>query len=459
MDQAFQTKRAVKALNRFGLGVRPEGASVMGDDPQKALLADIKAPVLFGDLPTTGQLLVALEEYQEAREAERTQKKLSDMQKKAAAERDAGKNIIQETINEETKARLDYWHKTPIGFYERLVMFWANHFAISIEKSNAVRILAGAYEREAIRPYILGSFENLLLAAESHPAMLIYLDNDKSIGPNSLAANNVRARTGLNENLAREILELHTLGVHGGYSQQDVTALARILTGWGVDRTGENPRGFRYNVNTHEPGKHTFLGKSYPNDGVKQGIDALTFLARAPQTAAHIATKLVRHFISDHPSQSLIDKVAKRFKDTGGNLKEVYSALLDTDEAMYTPDTKVRSPQEYVIAVMRGLNFSYNPPKFNQVLRALGQGLWQPTGPNGYSDHSEIWASPEGLSNRLDYIYELCEQRAQFYDPRQFAEQILPALLSENTKKAVALAETRAQGMAIAFLSPEFMRR
>ncbi len=231
-------------------------------------------------------------------------------------------DIIVKTYRAEALARFQRATLSEAGFVERLVTFWSNHFCISASKGGPVRILAGAFEREAIRPHVLGRFSDMLLAVEQHPAMLLFLDNQQSLGPSSRAG--INRKRGLNENLAREILELHTLGVGGGYTQQDVTSLARIITGWtfvGPDGRLGDPGNFAFNVNAHEPGSHTLLGKSYPDTGLAQGHDALKDLARHPSTAKFIATKLARHFVADVPPPALVARLAQRFTKTDGDLK------------------------------------------------------------------------------------------------------------------------------------------
>ena len=216
----------------------------------------------------------------------------------------------------EAGARINAAHNADIGFVERLVWFWSNHFCV------AGSYMAGAYEREAIRPHVLGRFADMLQAAEGHPAMLDYLDNAGSIGPNS--DEGIVRNRGLNENLAREILELHTLGVRTVYTQADVTTFAKVITGWTMLPTRDNPEHgseFNFNPRMHEPGEQTLIGKTYPGGGVQQGRSVLTDLARHPATAKHIATKLARHFIADEPPPALVDRLAFRFFESEGDLK------------------------------------------------------------------------------------------------------------------------------------------
>ena len=261
-----------------------------------------------------------------------------------------------------------------VGFVERLVAFWSNHFAVSIAKSSELRVAAGPFEREAIRPNALGKFAGLLRAAESHPAMILYLDNQNSIGPD--AAPGKFAGRGLNENLAREILELHTLGVGSGYTQADVSELARILTGWSVagpeSEAGE-PGTFLFKPNWHEPGARKLLGKTYAENGIDQGRAALDDLARHPATARHVATKLARHFVADNPPADLVEALTRKFIDSDGDLAVVASTLVSDDRAWSAKPTKIRTPLEFVVAAARVTDFHPNDANlYLQSLNLLG---------------------------------------------------------------------------------------
>jgi uncharacterized protein (DUF1800 family) len=265
--------------------------------------------------------------------------------------------LEQKLLRADAMARFQKVAYAEVGFVERLVHFWSNHFCVSVAKGPIVRATAGSFEREAIRPHVLGRFADMLKAVESHPAMLFYLDNAQSFGPNSPAGRN--GKRGLNENLAREILELHTLGVAGGYTQADVTSLARIITGWTFagreGRIGE-PGAFVFFGNGHEPGDHTLLGKVYREGGMEQGEAALADLARHPATARHVALKLARHFVADDPPKSLVERLAKVFHDSEGDLKAVTNALVDSQEAWTAPLAKMRTPEEFVLAAIRAID-------------------------------------------------------------------------------------------------------
>ena len=398
---------ALVALNRFGFGARG-GAS--GDflnavsDPRgfvKAELARpgggvlIEAPEL---LPTAKLAQEAFAYQRERKQARQAAAKVAKNAAKVAAAQGADgmqpeatkphapkpPNVIQRTYRTEALARLQRAVLADCGVSERLVAFWSNHFCISATKGPLARIWAGAFEREAIRPHVLGRFVDMLMAVGKHPAMLYYLDNQQSVGPDSRVGR--RRKRGLNENLARETMELHTIGVDGGYTQADVTSLSRILTGWTfVGQKGflGEPGSFVFNANAHEPGPQRLLGKIYPAGGLAQGEAALADLARHPATAKFIATKFASHFVADDPPPALVARLADVFTKTDGDLKALTLALVDSDEAWHTPLTKIRSPYEYLVAMGRLLDrVPENPGPYLSGLNMLGEPLWSPPGPN-----------------------------------------------------------------------------
>jgi uncharacterized protein (DUF1800 family) len=319
---------------------------------------------------------------------------------------------------------------------------------------------AGAFEREAIRPHVFGRFEEMLLAVETHPAMLVFLDNQQSVGPDSRASQH--GKRGLNENLAREIMELHTLGVDGGYTQRDVTSLARIITGWTVVRNQPNlgtPGTFAFNHYAHEPAPATLLGVNYPNDGFAQGTAALRGLARHPATAHHLALKLARHFVADQPPKALVDAMTAAYTQSRGDLKAVYMAMLGSEDAWNPELSKIRSPQEFIVAMLRASGEKPKPQAIMGALNALGQPFWNPSGPNGFADTVDAWASSEGLGTRIEVAILIAEALKHEQDPMRFATDTLGPLLSNDTRHAIQRAESKPQAIALAFLSPEFQRR
>ena len=459
----------LKALHRFGLGARGGSAGDLASaatDPRGFLTAELARPggaLLQGPGLASGKSnLQSLYRFQEQVRVARAAKPAGEGDAPAApAEPAPDAKFIQQTFRAETLARLQRQFAAEAGFVERLVAFWSNHFCVSAAKDGFVRVTAGAFEREAIRPHVFGRFADMLLAVEQHPAMQRYLDNMQSIGPNSRAGRN--SKRGLNENLAREILELHTLGGGGGYSQADVTSLARVLTGWTVvgppGQLGE-PGSFVFNANAHEPGAQVVLGKTYADDGLAQGHAVLADIARHPSTAMFIATKLARHFVADAPPQALIDRLAKSFRDSDGDLRVLARTLIESDEAWSPPLTKMRTPAEFLMAATRLVGrMPEDPGRLNGGAALLGQPIWQPPGPNGFADSAAVWASPEGMKLRLDIVSELSRRLADAMNPEAMTEIAFGAAVSTPTRDAIRRAESRQQALALLLMSPEFLRR
>jgi uncharacterized protein (DUF1800 family) len=370
-------------------------------------------------------------------------------------------NVIQKTFRAEALARLQRAAQADCGITERLVAFWSNHFCISASKGELARIWAGSFEREAIRPHVLGRFGDMVKAVEQHPAMLFFLDNQQSLGPDSRAGLN--RKRGLNENLAREIMELHTLGVGSGYTQDDVTSLARIITGWTfVGRQGKLgvPGSFVFNANAHQPGPQLLLGKTYQDNGVAQGEAALADIARHPATAKFIATKFVRHFVADDPPPPLVAQLEGVFRKTDGDLKAMTTALVDADAAWSAPMTKIRNPNEFLVASGRLLaRVPEDAGPYLGALNALGQPLWTPAGPNGFADTNAAWAAPEGMKLRLDISAQLASRIGNSIDPRELLDEVAADAASSETRRTIERAETRQQALALLLMSPEFQRR
>jgi uncharacterized protein (DUF1800 family) len=465
---------AALALHRFGFGPTRDSIVALADDPRGAVLADLERPGagrVSADLLTSGAAARAVFDFQAARQAE--QKLASRAQKAAEAAGeampvaakaplpDAGMRpqqppLPQQLIQKEAQARFDEAANAKIGFVERLVWFWSNHFCVSADK---VPAMAGPYEREAIRPHVLGRFSDMLQAVESHPAMLFYLDNVQSMGPDSVAG--VNRDKGLNENLARETLELHTLGVRSGYSQADVTNFAKVLTGWTWIQPSEPVYGgeFAFVERMHERGDQTVLGKRYPDNGVEQGRAVLADLARHPATARHIAQKLAAHFVADEPPPSLVAKLEKTFLDSGGNLKEVAKSLILADESWAPQRTKLKPPSAWLVSVAR-ITDAPAPMPIGRVLGAqamLGEALWRPPAPNGYPDTESAWI--DGVPRRLDIADDYAGRLANNIDPLALVDSALGPLASVDTRETIARAESRKQALALLVMAPEFLRR
>lgn len=364
---------------------------------------------------------------------------------------------------------------SPTPFAERLVHFWANHFAVSADKLELVG-MAGTLEFEAIRPHVMGKFGDMLGAVERHPAMLLYLDQAQSIGPNSMIAQAAarrqsRNRAGLNENLAREIMELHTLGVRSVYTQADVTEFARAMTGFTVNGLGRG-NGARYTgtdgeagtfvfaPRLHEPGTRTILGRQWPQQGEAQAGAVLDYLATHPATARHIATKLARHFAADDPPPALVARLEKAFLSSGGDLPTVYRALIAAPECWAPAPAKFKSPWEWSISAMRALGTQQvQPQAVNGLMSQLGQPTWKPGSPAGWDDIAGAWAGPDAVMRRVEAAERMAQRTRDTIDARQRAAQLFPGALSSGTAQSIARAESPGQGLALMLVSPEFMRR
>ncbi|HEY7665250.1 MAG TPA: DUF1800 family protein [Xanthobacteraceae bacterium] len=484
---------AALALHRFGLGPRAGSVAAIAADPRGALIAELDRPgagrLADADLLSSGAAGRAAFAFRQAQQVARRAERAalqsnaqnatatnamqsgegetaagSPPQMKPAEQagapprRNPGPGLPQQIYLDEAKARFGAALGAETGFVERLVWFWSNHFCVSADKG-IVRPICGAYEREAIRAHVLGRFGDMLLAAESHPAMLIYLDNARSIGPDSIAG--LRQRRGLNENLAREILELHTLGVRTVYSQDDVTRFANVITGWTfVPFRRDSIRGgeFEFNARMHEPGSQTVIGNSYGQAGVEQGRAVLAALARHPATARHVASKLARHFVADDPPPALVERLSQRFLATHGDLKEVSRTLLTSPEAWEMPRAKLKRPGEWIIGALRALGVTH--AEIGPVMQAhnlLGEPLWRPSAPKGFADDSAPWL--DGLAQRLDIANQFARRMGADADPRAVFEETLGPLASNETRQAIARAESRPQALALLFMAPEFQRR
>lgn len=454
---------ASAAFHRFGLGARPEDTAP--EDPREWVFAQLAAAPLpsppWARLPGTAALLEAwLAQQRAVRQADEGQR---------AGIREAYLRQARETYIAAVGARTLSALQTTTPFVERLVHFWSNHFAVSVDKLLIVG-LAGAFEADAIRPHVLGRFEDLLVAAVRHPAMLLYLDQAQSVGPGSAAGRRAVARMqrprGLNENLAREILELHTLGVRSGYTQDDVTEFARALTGWTLpgdlpgitaDAVGAT---FRFVPALHEPGARTVLGRRYAENGEAQARAILRDLVTAPATAMHVAHKLARHFVADEPPAALVQQLARTFQRTGGDLSSVYRELIVSSQAWSSEATKFKSPWDWTVSGLRALGRTEVPAaQAANLMNQLGQPVWRPGSPAGYEDVAATWAAPDALLRRVEVAQRLAVLAGSGVDARTLAPRVLPGALTEATATALAQAERGPTALALLLVSPEFLRR
>jgi uncharacterized protein (DUF1800 family) len=472
---------AAQALHRFGLGPRAGSIAAIASDPRGALRAELERPgvglIANADLLSASQAATAAFNFRQQRQARQIAQRMAEEERVAAggagadaamamepkpedapamanpaAQPPPAADLPIELFRKEVKARLDAAMAAELGFVERLVWFWSNHFCVSADVTQS---MAGGFEREAIRAHVTGRFADMLHAVESHPAMLFYLDNTRSIGPKSVAG--LIARTGLNENLAREILELHTLGVRSVYAQEDVTSFAKVLTGWTIIPAAGNPahgNEFVFNPRLHEPGP---VGKVYAEAGVEQGRAVLADLARHPATAAHVARKLARHFVADDPPSALTERLAQRFLDTDGDLKELARTLIAAPETWETPPQKLKRPSEWLISIWRALGAVPEPRRALEAQAYLGERLWRPPAPKGYADDQAAWI--DGLAQRLDVANRIAERMATTTEPDALIDTALGPLASPETRQTVARAESRQQALTLVLMAPEFQRR
>lgn len=452
------------ALNRFGLGARPDGSAPASADPRGALLDSLARyapdPPAWAAQPGQAQVLATVQALQAAQRTPDPEQRRAD----ATQQRRVLRGFYDAAVGASLQSALT----APAPFVERLVHFWSNHFALSVGEA-PVTGLAGSFEAEAIRPHVLGRFEDMLLAVERHPAMLLYLDQARSAGPDSPIALRAKARAGgarrgLNENLAREILELHTLGVHGGYTQQDVGELALALTGWTIAglRPGqpESETGFRFDAAQHQPGARRVLGRGYAEDGLAQGQAVLRDLASAPATAQHVATKLARHFAGDAQPTALVERLTQTYLRSGGELPSVYRALVEAPEPWAAQPLKFKTPWEWLASALRALGrHDLQGLAPVALLDSLGQPAWRPGSPAGWDDTAATWAAPDALVRRVELAQRLAARSAATNDARTLAPLVLPGTLSAATRAALARAESPTSALALLLVSPDFLRR
>jgi uncharacterized protein (DUF1800 family) len=473
---------AAIAAHRFGLG-EPKLDNV-GDDPAGWLRKQIGPgdAAVGGPFPSAVQALAAYSEQKvpvSALLATRPASAPASASTGASASTSEPAFSLRDIINEDLQSRMATALATKRPFAERLVLFWANHFSVSINKG-PVRGLAGALEREAIRPNIAGKFETLLRQASMHAAMLRYLDNNSSIGPHSQAAERIARRTaddkekrrkvstGLNENLAREIMELHSLGVAGGggvygpwggYTQADVTAFAAVLTGWRAYDPPRSSQATTFDAHWHEPGPKTIMGKQYP-EGPQALDQAFHDLATHPSTARFIATKLARHFVADDPPVPLVEKLAKTFNQTGGDLAAVYRTLIDAPESWEAAPRKLKAPEEFAISSLRVLGSGdRHLAKVRESLGNLGQRPHTAPSPAGWPDKAEEWLGPEAIWKRVEWSQRQAERFGDQLDARALARASLGPLLTDTTYQQIERAADGTQAIVLLLMSPEFQRR
>ncbi|MEX3687358.1 DUF1800 family protein [Paraburkholderia sp. BR14263] len=483
MESLSNARAGAIAMNRFGLGARADETPPA--NPRGWLLGQFQAyeplPAAWRNEP--GALALAArfgEERQQGMAGNAAASAASETNAQGNAQQ-AARRAVNQAIRRESvgiyrsavNARLTSALQSDTPFVERLVHFWSNHFAVSVDKA-LIAGIAGAFEMEAIRPHVLGNFADMLVAVEQHPAMQLFLDQTRSVGPDSRAALRADQRDpahkrGLNENLAREIMELHTLGVRTGYTQDDVTEFARALTGRSVaglrgpQPGNAAPGSFVFRPALHEPGTRTVMGKRYDQLGEQQALAILNDLAHASATSRHIAFQLARHFVADNPPPALTERLALAFEQSGGDLPTVYRALVEAPQAWAPVDAKFKTPWEWTVSSMRGLGWR-EPGDAGEInaaplLTQLGQPVWRPGSPAGYDDIAASWAAPDALVRRVEVAQRFSARVGDRLDPRTLGNTLMGATLSAPTATAVAHAESASTAIALLLVSPDFLRR
>jgi uncharacterized protein (DUF1800 family) len=492
---------AAIAVTRFGLGAKPGELAEASQDPRGFLKAQIRrsgADQPSGPVMTSRERMGEFRDYQRERRQVRLEK-AADVRpaKGPPAASDAANpamenakpnrreaidpvkqvgNMLRQDISSDFTARTQLAASTDAAFRERWTLFWANHFTVSATKAITGTVV-GPFEAEAIRPHVFGRFDDLLGAAETHPAMLTYLDQIQSIGPDSQAAmfqrrggpNGVGARLqqvalrtpGLNENLAREIMELHTVGVNGGYSQADVTEFARAMTGLSIGGERDGQYGVAvFRDQAHEPGARTIMGVRYDQRGKEQTNAILTDLAAKPQTAHFICSKIARHFVADDPPPALVARLEAAWRSSNGDLAHVADTLVTAPEAWDPRPAKFKTPYEFIVSSFRAAGGQ--PQSFQQfgpILTSLGQKPFSAPSPKGWPEDAQSWAAPDAIVKRMQFAQAFSAKAVADRDPKALAADALGERLTPDTAKAIARAESRQEGFALLLMSPEFQRR
>ena len=433
------------AFNRFGFGGRPDDAV-----PANAMTW-LSAQITCADQgpagPTLAQALAVL--YQ------------TSIAPVGSAQRAALTGQVLGSFTAEVQAAMANAVTTQTPFRERLVWFWSNHFAIMAQSSGGAMAGAGSFMRDAIRANMTGTFAQLLQAAILHPAMLYSLDANASVGPQSTTGLTY-AKHGMpqsiNENLGRETLELYTLGYNQGYVQADVDALAYLLSGMDINIAPGAPLGAFYNPAKQQPGNFTLMGTTYP--GTMAGLaSALQMLGTHPNTYQHLATKLVTHFVSDTPAAADVQVVAQALANSGGSLPAAHQAVIGLQSA-WVPLQKYRTPMEFVVAVLRatGTTAANMPTAIWGFTKWMGQWIWLPPFPNGWSDQASDWTGPEPLLLRADWVAAYAHS-AGTLNPAQVAGATIAPFLGSATTASLAAASSTAAQFVLLFCSSEFQRR
>lgn len=444
---------------RFGYGFGPQVVPATRAELLDQLYAPEDSVARYPGLSLAEALTVG-RRFRDARQATRRKEIGSEERYRKAGQ------ALRQASNEGVATSFARVVHSRAPFRERLTWFWTDHFTVA-PRNPAARAMALNFVDDAIRPHVSGTFAQMLKAVIRHPAMLFYLDQFQSIGPASPIG--VRTGKGLNENLARELLELHTLGAGSGYTQQDVRAAAKLLTGLSIDQR----RGFTFRRQAAQPGAETVLGKTYGSSAAANVADIDAFLedlAARPETARHLSQKLAVHFVADDPPESLVSDLTHAYQESGGDLGAVARVLVEHPEGVRTPLGKVKTPFEFIASSLialgmrgddiMGLEAGRLRRTVERPMAAMGQPFMRPSGPDGWPENARHWISPQGLATRISWAVAVADRVGQRAgDPRLFLERTLKGLSGAPLRFAVSAAETQAEGIALVLASAEFNRR
>jgi uncharacterized protein (DUF1800 family) len=503
-------QQAAHLLNRLGYGPRPNDLALVADNPGAWLQAQLQPHTVLmpqalvarlAELPYLRrhpmhvvQEFRSIQQSQQAQQARLANASQAQVSSEGVAGRpptstpnvggvaDANQAInlplgqfVSSMARPAIEARLARALESPRQLEEVMVDFWFNHFNV-FQGKNILRVMMGHYEEYAIRPFAMGRFRDLLGATARHPAMLYYLDNASSVAPGSGGGPN-GANRGLNENYARELMELHTLGVDGGYSQNDVTELARILTGWSIlpanrvanvaetalpGELSQMP-GFWFNERVHDRGEKNWLGHRVAAQGQSEGEFAMDVLARHPATARHLCFKLAQYFVSDQPSAALVGALSRVFETSHGSVVAVLSALF-SHEAFWAPEnvaSKFKSPYHYVLSAVRATGRTpENLQGLGGALLAQGMPLYGCPTPDGYKNTQAAWLNPDAMTKRINFANQLSAARGTRGLTVEQVLQTLGPLVNEPTKAMVTDAQSDPPlALAMALAGPAMMHR
>lgn len=439
MSSSINYQQAVIACHRFGFSPTANQLEEAAKDPITFVTQQLTVPQFSSNLPTSHDIQRMFVQIRE-------EKRNGDM-----TNRHYPKQTYLTLSYDTLKQAIDSDHSVNW----RLLDFFSNHFSVSAN-DQFMRAMAPTLEREAIAPHLSGSFVQMLVAVTQHPAMLVYLNNEKSFGPHSRLGQRGK---GMNENLAREILELHTLGVNGGYQQQDVQELAKAITGWGLPHTRkDNTTGFYFRQAGHEPGQRIVMNKVYQEDGVQQGINILKDLARHPSTAQHLCQKLAMHFVEDTPSPEMVEAMVQTWSDTDGNIRQVMETLFHHDTAWRPSANKFKSPREFFISTYRMCGLQPKSPlKAIQDLEKMGQKPFNAGSPEGYEDITAAWNGASALEARIEWAASIAAMTR--HGPMEIMQQSFASQLSETTFNMVSRASSQQSGLSLLLLCPQSILR